>query len=133
MEPPEEPLDKTATPTITPTLRWEIIDKGTNKKKPLLVDWQGHRYVEKSFLKTNTWRCNRHDICKAKVRQVPVREDYQQSDFVLHPHAPGIPHFDPPVIGTEWQAIFMRDTKAKAVKNPTKSSAVIYEKKLGMQ
>lgn len=61
------------------------------------------------------------------MRQVPTR-DYEQSDFTLLPHAEGVPHRDRPIPGIGLQAIAIRDMKEKAVKKPTKSAAIIYEK-----
>lgn len=121
-------MEKTATPVITPTPRWEIIERGSDKGRDLLVDHQGHRYTEKFVKKTRTWRCTSHTICKATVRQVPMRADYQQSDFTLKPHAPGVNHFDRAVFGTEFVAVLVRDCKEEAVKKQTKSACLIVEK-----
>jgi hypothetical protein len=133
VEHPEDTLQKTMTPEYPTVPTWEILDRASNKQRPLLVDHQGHRYNPKGTgKKSQTWRCHAHNTakCKATVRQFPIRPYYQQIDFELKQHAPGISHFDRPKFGTEWEARMMREAKDRAVKNLTKSVAAIMAKSL---
>ena len=135
MEHPEDTLEKTRTPEYPTVPIWEILQRGSNKQRPLLVDHQGHRYHQKGTgKKSQTWRCHAHNTakCKATVLQSPIRPDYQQTDFQLRQHAPGTPHNDEAKFGTEWDARIMSEAKAKALKNLTKSGSTIMEKLYGI-
>lgn len=102
----EDTLGKTPTPDESPTTNWKIMKNGSNKDKNLLVDSRGYRFNPKATKssKSTTWRCFKHTSkkCKVTVRQFPLRDDYEQSDFVQRGE-----HSHPRDLGTEFRTVMM--------------------------
>ena len=120
-------------------INYELILKGTSRRRPLITDGLGFRYSQKED--TNTWRCTSRTK-NEKTGRLPctaylhyenkdeVERKIPKEEVAFHPHASEQPHNHAGKLGTGLRSKIIRDAKELAVEDPFVPTGTIFQKDL---